>query len=85
MQLSAGDLRFRLSILSHVIREAQRDGDERWKKLAPQQQTINAALVERERRDRVERGQPEPKPVSVRLQTLKLKAPTGKRKEDQNE
>ena len=72
---SIADLRIRLMLLDKVIREAQAAKDPRWKEAARQQRAINEVLVRKIKDARREAGQPEPEPVRIGMQPLRL---TGK-------
>ena len=69
---SVSDLRTRLALVTRVIREAQADGDERWRNVVPQQRRINAALVAKIRTTRLGRGEPDAEPVVVGMKPLAL-------------
>jgi hypothetical protein len=71
--LSINELRFRLGIVSKVIREAQRDGDSRWENVVPQQRKINAVLVRKIKRQHRANGT-EPEPVRVGMQPARVVA-----------
>jgi hypothetical protein len=74
MQKSIVDLRARLVVLTQIIREAQRDGDERWRDVVPQQRRVNAALVAKLKQRRIDRDEPEPTPVVVGMKPAKIAA-----------
>jgi len=67
-------LRVKAAILSQVIREAQKRGDVRWKSLIPKQRKINELLVAEIKAQRKARGEPEPPPVVVGIQTIDMHA-----------
>jgi hypothetical protein len=64
----------RLGILKKVIREAQAEGDSRWETLLDDEATLRRALLVKVRAERRARGEPEPEPVVVRLDALRLDA-----------
>jgi hypothetical protein len=72
--LPLSQLTFRAKVLSDIIRQAQRDGDKRWKDLVPQQRRLNEAIARKESEERAARGEPEPEPVHVSLGTAKVTA-----------
>ena len=55
----------RLSILDQVIREAQEDGDERWKNLLPQVESLNEQRAQALEEERQQQGIPEPEPLLI--------------------
>lgn len=71
---SIGNLRARLYVLTRIIKEAQAKGDERWRKLVPQQRAINEVLVEKIKEQRRIRGEPEPETVKIGMKAASLKA-----------
>ncbi len=68
------DLRARLAIVTRVIREAQADGDERWRNVVPQQRRINAVLTAKLKERRQEHGETEPPSITVGMKPGRLKA-----------
>lgn len=71
---SAEELRVKLAITNLVIKKARQDGDARWKNVLPLQRLINERLVAAERRERAQRGEPEPKTQTVVLNTANLRS-----------
>ena len=71
-ELSELELRTRLVVVTKVIREAQADGDDRWRNVIPQQRRLNRALVAKIREVRRRRGEPDRAPVVVRMRPLSL-------------
>jgi len=69
---SISDLRFRLGLLNTIIREAQEAEDGRWKEAARQHRVISKVLVEKIKEARRQRGEPEPEPVKVGMQPVRL-------------
>lgn len=69
---SVVDLRVRLALVTRVIKEAQADGDKRWKNVVPQQRRINAALVAKIKTARRGRGEPDIEPTVVGMKPLAL-------------
>jgi len=67
--LSTLELKMRLALVTSVLREAQQNGDERWRRLIPQQRKLNTALVKRLKEERGERA-----PVVVGLKPVVLSA-----------
>lgn len=71
---SITELKFRLGLLSKIIREAQKVGDDRWEEPARQQRVVNEALVKKIKDARCQAGELEPEPVKVGMQAARLKA-----------
>ena len=71
---SITELKMRLGLLSKIIREAQKAGDERWIEPARQQRVVNEILVRKIREARRQAGELEPEPVRVGMQSARLKA-----------
>lgn len=70
------DLQARFAIITQVIREAQADGDERWKILVPQQRKLNGIIIKKLQKRREQRGIPEPSPVIIGVQPACLASRT---------
>lgn len=66
------ELKLKAQLLRMIIKEAQRDGDQRWENLIPQQERINAMLVAAIREDRQRRGIPEPTPIVIGLKPIDM-------------
>lgn len=69
-----GQIRAKLMVTNMIIRDAQRDGDERWRTVAEQQRELNRQHAEKMKELRAVLGQPEPEPVVVQMKPAKLKA-----------
>jgi len=67
--LATNEIISRLMILNRVIKEAQRDKDDRWRILVPQQRSLNEELSRRSK----ESGS-EPAPTIVKMKPATLKA-----------
>jgi hypothetical protein len=73
--LTLADIETRLKLLDHVIREAQADGDERWKTTAkPQAEILNAARGILMKRQRQSQGEPEPEAATIQARVGFAKA-----------
>jgi len=70
---SITDLRVRLGLLTKIIHDAQKEGDERWKKLVSQQRTINEVLVKKIKEARQRAGELEPESVRVGMKSARMK------------
>lgn len=67
--VTTNELKTRLWILSETIKDAQRNNDDRWKRLVPQQREINQELSRRSKASGTE-----PPPSMVRMKPAHMKA-----------
>lgn len=70
---SITNLKVRLMLLTQIIREAQKAGDPRWKEAARQQRVVNEVLARKLKEARHQAGEPEQKPIIVKMQPARLK------------
>lgn len=70
--MPVNQLNWRAQVLRNVIKIAQADGDERWRRLIPQQKRLNSALSAALRRDRERSGIPEPDSTVIATKPARL-------------
>jgi len=77
LDYSLVELQARHEVANDVLRKAINLGDPRASEPERQARLLNAALIEKERQARVERGEAEPPEVVVQLEPIVLKVTRG--------
>lgn len=69
-EMSIKELMAKANVINIVISQAQHDGDERWRRLVPQQRLLNDEVHKRLREERAARGEPKPPAQAVALNSI---------------